>query len=120
MKRLSEEGIEVVGFSSDIDFHLLKPMSYRVITTPTSTFWKWFQANKMANHLYIQDHIHIGTKLKSRLLKSSIILPLEKEFAVFRSHLAKLIQRLSEDQHELCLSDISPKDNINYREVQKM
>lgn len=95
-------------------------MNFHVITPKTSTSWKWFQADKVVNELYIQDHLHIGTKLKSRLLKPSIILPLGVGFVISSGHLVELIEKTSKDQHKLSISDINPKDKMNYKAVRKM
>lgn len=119
-KKLKEEDIEIVGFSSDGDTRLLKAMNFRVITPLPTKSWKWYQADHLVKYLHIQDHIHIGTKLKSRLLKPSVILPLGKKCVVSSGHLIELIQTTSKDQHEICLTDINPSDKMNFRAVQKM
>lgn len=119
-RKLKEEDIEIVGFSSDGDTRLLKAMNFRVITLLPTKSWKWFQADQLVKDLHIQDHIHIGTKLKTRLLKPTVILPLRKKCVVSSGHLVELIQTTSKDQHELCLTDINPQDKMNFRSVQKI
>jgi len=54
---------------------------YNLSATPLSdelklhTEWIWYWSQKAASVLYIQDYVHVAVKLKSRLLKPSIILP---------------------------------------------
>lgn len=43
--------------------------------------WTWFLLEKAMSLLYIQDYIHIAVKLKSRLLKPSIMLPIGRYLA---------------------------------------
>lgn len=95
-------------------------MIYKVITATSPPNWIWFSAHLKADAVYVQDHIHIGTKLKSCLLKASVILPMGKEHLVSRGHLVELINTVSKDQHELRESHINPKDKMNYRAVQLM
>lgn len=61
----------------------------------------------------IQDNIHILTKLRNRLLKPSILLPIgNKQVSV--SHLKILINISRKDVHGLTLKDICPDDRQNY------
>lgn len=118
-KELAKVGIRVIGLASDGDSRLLKTMMFRVITPSTLPSWKWFQAQLIVLFVCMQDFIHIATKLKSRLLKASIILALGI-FLVSRGHLVELIKKASKGLHKLTLSGINPKDKMNYRAVQKM
>lgn len=95
-------------------------MIYKVISLSDTPNWKWFSAKLKVDNVCIQDHIHNGTKLKSCLLKPSVVLPMGKDFVVSRGHLVELIKNISKDQHELCESHINPKDKMNYRAVQLM
>ena len=38
--------------------------------------WKWFWAKRLTSLVYIQDYVYVAVKLKARLLKPSIILPM--------------------------------------------
>lgn len=41
------------------------------------TLWSWFQMDsKFKNECFVQDTVHILTKISTRLLKPSIVLPL--------------------------------------------
>lgn len=53
--------------------------------------------------VFIQDTVHIGTKLKTRLLKPNILLPMGN-FTVSVSHIEILIDSFSKDKHFLCKS----------------
>lgn len=112
-------GIKVVSFASDGDTRLLSTMTQNVIKASTPAEWTWFSAEKNVENVYIQDHIHIGTKLKSCLLKPSVILPMG-DYIVSRGHLVELISIVSKDQHELTENHINPKDKMNYRALQKI
>lgn len=117
---LSKEGITINGYSSDGDRKLLKSMVYRSIANNTPPKWPWFQAAKNQKIVCVQDTIHIGTKLKSRLLKPSIILPMGPNLVASRGHLLELINTETKDLHLLCLSDICPKDKMNFKAMQRI
>lgn len=68
---------------------------------------------------YIQDSIHIGTKLRNRLLSPSIVLPLGN-FLISASHLQYLIKDVSKDKHSLTATDIDPKDRQNFGSLEKI
>lgn len=68
---------------------------------------------------YVQDTIHIGTKLRNLLLKSSAILPMgNKQVSV--SHLKILINTVPKDVHGLVLKDICPDDRQNFGSLLKV
>lgn len=96
MKSLAaKEEIEILGFSSDGDPRLLKAM----LVSSFSDFidgqkinsveninklkidWSWFSFHNIPTEftnkvLFVQDTVHIGTKLRIRFLKPSIVLPM--------------------------------------------
>ncbi|CAG9763654.1 unnamed protein product [Ceutorhynchus assimilis] len=57
----------------------------------------------MDSPVLIQDTIHIGTKLKTRLLNSNIVLKMGN-LEVSKEHLANLIKNVSKDKKILCSS----------------
>lgn len=67
----------------------------------------------------MQDVVHIGTKLRNRLLKPSIVLLFGKKIASI-SHLKILLNTVSKDVHGLVYSDICPDDRQNYGSLQKI
>ena len=68
---------------------------------------------------YIQDMVHLAVKLKSRLLRPSIILPLGK-YTAGGHHLRLLHNSFSKDHHGLREKDINHKDKQNYEAVLRM
>jgi len=106
----SEQGIEILGFSSDGDSRLPKAMLLQSIGTSISTMndemlennakvssWSWFiigeppiiPDQEQNKEIYIQDTVHILTKLRTRFLKSNIIIPMGNYFATV-DHLMEL------------------------------
>lgn len=132
----NKEGIEIIGFSSDGDPRLLKAMqinSYQVgseaeLNNPESTInSSRFIAEKLPtsikqnefNPIYIQDTVHIGTKLRTRFLKPSIILPMGSHFATV-DHILTLTKECSKDKHLLTMTDLKPEDKMNFKSVEKI
>lgn len=121
VKALKEEGIQLLSFSSDGDGRLLKTMRHNVFLAHPNTKWQWFQASLKPPFMCVQDHLHLGLKFKTKLLKPSVVLPLGPFKTVSRGHLVELItQTQTRDQHLLCLSDINPKDKMNFKAFQRM
>lgn len=149
MKSLAaKEKIDILGFSSDGDPRLLKAMQVsgfsNISTTEPSNningiddsinsctnddkselYWSWFAIGKppdenTVNEMYVQDTVHIGTKLRTRFLKPSIILPMGSKFASV-SHLISLTKQYSRNKHLLTMTDFKPEDKINFRSAEKM
>ncbi|KAE8742486.1 hypothetical protein FOCC_FOCC011981 [Frankliniella occidentalis] len=116
-----KEGIEIIGFSSDGDSRLLKCMKFNAISASPDKQWAWFQSKRDVPFVCVQDHIHIGNKLKSRLLARSIILPFGKLFLASSGHLVELIEKHKLKDHTLLeISDINPRDKMNFAAMQKM
>ncbi|XP_043289665.1 uncharacterized protein [Venturia canescens] len=124
---LKKEGITVFGISSDGDPRLLKAMRVQSqlgtnSTVDTGSFsmrFPYFHASCEPEVIFIQDTIHIGAKLRTRLLKPSIILPMGN-FIITASHLKILMDTVSKDKHCLNQKDLSPKDKMNYASVEKI
>ncbi|KAE8739183.1 hypothetical protein FOCC_FOCC015324 [Frankliniella occidentalis] len=114
MKREANKyGIEIKGMSSDGDEKLLKAMLYKSVTN-TSKEWPFFECHLSQDIVFIQDTIHLVTKLKSRLIKPSIILdfPLENIWLP--------VDIFWRDQHNLTACLLNPKDKMNFSAVQKL
>lgn len=110
-------GIQVLGISSDGDSRLLSAMKNNMDFKPTVMGDHiFFSINEI---LYIQDTTHIGTKLRNRLLKASILLPFGNK-AISISHLKQLLKLAPKDVHGLVRSDISPDDRQNFKSLQKL
>ncbi len=67
----------------------------------------------------MQDIVHVGVKLKCRLLKPSIVLPLGN-FVAGVHHLRIIHTTFTKDQHGLRERDINDKDKQNYEAVLRM
>lgn len=68
---------------------------------------------------YVQDHIHIATKLRTRFSKPSIFFPMGNHI-VSPSHLKSLITEVGKEEHLLSLSDLDATDKMNYRAMEKI
>jgi len=107
MEKMAEDfGIKILGYSSDGDTRLLKAMQINTYQQQSTQF-------------YIQDTVHIGTKLRTRLLKPNIVLPIGN-YKISVSHLKTLLETFSKDKHLLTLSDLVPEDKMNFRSAEKI
>lgn len=125
----NNQNIHILGFSSDRDPRLLKAMQPRCMTRspPASSNYNWFKLGSSDGYnsllrkqlIYVQDTTHIGTKLRTRMLKPAIVLPLG-EYSASIAHLHFLVDNFSKDKHLLTKSDLNLIDKINYRAAEKM
>lgn len=68
---------------------------------------------------FIQDTIHVGTKLRNRLLAFGNILAMgHKQVSV--GHLKILIRNFSKEAHGLIMTDICPEDRQNFESLSKV
>lgn len=67
----------------------------------------------------VQDTVHIGTKLRNRLLNSSIALNIGSKI-VSVVHIKSLLDRVPKEIHGLVRTDITPEDRQNYRSLEKI
>lgn len=124
----NNQNIHILGFSSDGDPRLLKAMQYCCMTrSPEASSNCWFKlgssdgynSQSRKQQIYVQDTTHIGTKLRTRMLKPAIVLPLGKYNASV-AHLYFLVDTFSKDKHLLNKSDLNSVDKMNYRAAEKM
>lgn len=101
-----------MGIASDGDSRLLGAMKSRV------TFNKMPTAGMVKSPVCVQDAIHIATKLRNRLLNSSIVLQIGNK-VVSLVHLNLLIKYVSKEIHGLVQSDVYPDDRQNFQSFQK-
>ena len=79
--------------------------------------WRsWFFLNKPTQLAYVQDTVHVGTKLRSRLLTPSIILALGR-YVAGAYHLQFVQNTYSKDQHGLRERDVDCRDKQNFDSV---
>lgn len=105
-KELQKYGIAIAGISSDGDPRLLSAMCHQMFS------------EKACDMAFVQDSVHIGTKLRNRLLKPGLELQMGTE-KVSVQHLKSLIIRCSKEIHGLSLTDVSPEDRQNFSSLQK-
>lgn len=110
-------GIEVVGFSADGDGRLLNSMRYNSKFDSCTTN-QWFNDGD-STVCYLQDIVHIGTKLRNRLLKLTTILLIGNKIASV-AHLKILINSVPKSIHGLVYTDICPDDRQNYGSLNKI
>jgi len=136
VEECSKRNIIVLSFGADGDSRVMKCMTLSTTLTtsdPSCTEkvsalsklcspvcipdnWKgWFhiQPNKIG---FVQDTVHLAVKLKSRLLKPRIALPMGK-YTATGDHLDALTLKFQKDQHGLRLRDINHKDKQNFQAV---
>lgn len=107
----SRYGIDVAGFSGDGDARILKSMRYKRDVSEAKTF--------KSTVCYLQDIVHIATKLRNRLLNVLICLSIGYKVASV-SHLKMLLNSVPKDMHGLVYSDICPDDRQNFSSLRKI
>lgn len=75
--------------------------------------------HKFGGIVYIQDTIHIGTKLRNRLLSPSVFLPMGNR-QVSISHVKMLLSLAPKEEHGIVYSDICPEDRQNFGSLEKI
>lgn len=78
-----------------------------------------YEMEQLSEQKCVQDTTHIGAKLRNRILKSSIVLPLGNK-QIHQSHLKILIGMVSKTIHGLTISDVNPQDRQNFSSYEKM
>lgn len=126
--------ITIISFGGDGDSRVLKamnvctslsiskaepllqfiPSSDLELPIPKSWF-SWFHI-KPISISFVQDIVHIAVKLKSRLLKPSVVLPMG-QYTATSKHLFRLQTTFAKDLHGLRDKDISHKDRQNFDAV---
>ena len=141
VRECNNRGIQVISFSADEDSRLLTSMrlstkldnyspkqyktyplinddmfaQYPPLELPSS--WSsWFTVKNVTNVSYVQDTVHLGVKLKARLLTYSQILPLGK-YSAQPLHLSLLQASFYKEQHNLRAKDLDHQDRQNFEAV---
>lgn len=115
---ISRNGIEVIGFSADGDTRLLRSMRQCSKFNSYMEQNQWFDTSH-STICFLQDIVHIGTKLRNRLLNSSIVLHIGSKIASV-AYLKMLLNLVPKDVHGLVYSDICPDDRQNYASLEKI
>lgn len=112
-------GIVALGMSTDGDPRMLRCMKNQIKFQINPLCVYQYERFLESDTSYSQDPTHVGTKLRNRLLKPSILLPVgNKQVTV--GHLKMLIETVSKDVHGLVAKDISPEDRQNFGSLQKL
>ncbi|CAF3331070.1 unnamed protein product [Rotaria socialis] len=124
------QGVRVIGFSTDGDSRYLRAMrlcSRFFAELPNLNLfkyndqldikipqqWSWFFMKQQQIFLFMQDPIHIATKIRNRLLSKLANLRMG-DFSIDIKHLLELIETRSKIEHNLIKSDLNPKDRQNF------
>ena len=131
----TKRGMLVLSFGGDGDSRIMSAMKQSVSLlcskeplikdVPSSPFvprvpntWKeWFQIHPKSTVSYVQDIVHVGVKLKSRLLKPSVLLPMGPQFCASGNHLQIVRMEYGKDEHNLRERDVTHKDKQNFDAV---
>lgn len=123
VKELANVGIKVVSFASDSDPRYNATMKDLMLNNPTdasSPFPVWFGFDLCtADYLPLQDTVHIGTKMRNRVLCNNCKL-IFGDHSISKNHFQTLIDTISRDKHGLYQSHIRNNDRMNFGSVQKM
>lgn len=123
VKQLNESGVKVVSISSDSDPRYNSAMRQQSGLGKQSNLFnaEWFWCDDEAESpIMIQDTIHIGTKKRNFLLRTSRNLTIFGRYFIDIKHLYKLLDTISKDRHGLTKTVLNPLDKQNFSSVQKM
>lgn len=119
---LNKKGIRVLTMSSDSDPKYNSAMR-NLSKIGTKSNYGWFSCViENDGPFYVQDTIHIATKMRNFLLRFSYnkhVLPLGKYFITL-DHLHFVRENFSKDQHELTITTLNPIDRQNFQSARKM
>ena len=104
-KKAKEHGITVLGYSSDADTRLLKAMRQETFQPECDNplAWEgWVVQEIVQDRSFIQDPLHIGTKLKTRLTKQSVVMPMGR-YQASSEHIRALVNSSSKLDHRLSI-----------------
>ena len=65
----------------------------------------------------MQDTVHLGVKLKARLLKPSIVLPMGPHYLASGNHFCLIKMAFGKDQYNLREHDVNHRDKQNFDAV---
>lgn len=121
--QLKKIGIDTLTFASDSDPRYNSAMRHLTGIGKQNIGYEWFSCDiKNDKPFFIQDPVHIGTKLRNFLLRFTWKihkLPFGKYF-IRLQHLFDLMESTNKDQHLLTPSILNPMDRQNFASVQRM
>lgn len=107
----------MIGVAADGDPRLLNAMKSKVGFDLVPNIEVIKRINE--SPICVQDPVHIGTKLRNRLLNSSILLQIGNTTASI-IHIQTILHTLPKEVHGLVWSDIHPEDRHNYKSLEKI
>ena len=133
---LRARNIYVLGFATDGDPKYLRSMrlasnffvkqqtlnifndqlSFKV-KFPSS--WCWYYLDSTQLFLFMQDGIHLCTKMRNRFLSRNVSLKMGSH-KVLTKHLYQLVKTRNKIDHNLSLSDLNVKDKQNFSSCQRI
>lgn len=126
INKLKRKNIEVITISTDSDPRYNSAMRRlsKLGTSSKIIDFKWFSCGGLNNigPFFIQDTIHIATKLRNFFLRTILdkkTLPFGGYF-IRVAHLVFLLAHFPKDQHQLTETILNPKDKQNFASVQRM
>lgn len=121
--QLNRLGIEVLTISSDSDPKYNSAMRRNSRLGRKSVVFggaKWFKCGRRENFpFYVQDKIHILTKLRNIFLKTATE-PTKLQFGDYyikKEHIQQIVDEIPKDQHEITQSALDAKDRQNFDSV---
>lgn len=119
---LNKVGIKVLTFASDSDPKYNSAMR-KLSKIGEQSKYGWFACNINGSEpFYIQDFVHVITKLRNFLLRfkwNKSKLPIGRYF-IRLEHLYELMNTVGKDQHFLTPSTLNPTDRQNYESAKRM
>lgn len=110
-------GIQVIGSSSDGDNRLLSAMKLK---TKFDLVPRLDLIGRCVREtICVQDTIHIGTKLRNRILNASILLCIGNR-VVSTAHIQFLLNTVEKAVHALVQTDLYPEDRQNFKSLEKL
>lgn len=127
MSELEKLNIKVLTFSSDSDpkyNSAMRKMSQLGVENTVFDNANWFQCAKNENNtFFVQDPIHIGTKLGNFFLKSRknpTIFPFGLNSFIQAGHLEFLLRNFNRDHHQLTITSMEREDKMDFTFVTRI
>ncbi|CAF0917279.1 unnamed protein product [Adineta steineri] len=136
-QELHSRNVRVLGFATDGDPKYLRAMrlaSNFFVTKPTLNIYNdklpftveipcswssWYFFNSCQLFLYMQDGVHLCTKIRNRLLSQNVKLKMGV-YQVSVQHLYLLIKTTNRIDHNLSKSDLNVRDKQNFSSCGKI
>ena len=124
-QEMSKRGITIVSFSADGDSRLMRAMRVTLSLAHTDDclalsinknrctntcvpdkLQHWMSMKFLPSVFCVQDIVHLGVKMKSRMLKPSILLPLGS-YVVSSAHYSMIVEMYGKERHGLRERDLN-------------